>query len=176
MTGNVYFNPRETSILEIYSYYDAPMLFLAQGRFTQQYMAIVVGDDECGLPNKWVYCPISPEKLSILKSGKKDLHSAFFQPEMGFVLEVGKQDDSTYSVRTLKPGDQTSEKLLEMGIPEPGVLLPKQDFLNEWHAHIPVYSSVSSSTVVRNAPDKPARRFDESSSEHSSNERLSEAA
>lgn len=177
MNANMYFNPREMGILEIYSYYDAPMLFLAQDRFSQKYLTIVADTDEGGSPNRWIYCPLSLDSLRRLKAGELDLNTIFRRPEMGFVISAENRGESEYSAQLLKPGSHPDfEKIFCEIVPEPGVVLPQQDFLQGKPLNPTVFSGTFSVAPIRTTPENPAGKFVESATEHSSNERLSEAS
>jgi hypothetical protein len=76
----------DLSILEIYEFYNMPVLFACQNRTGHIYIASWI--DETETDNTWLYTPLSLSRFSQLRKRELDLHYAFVQPEDGFVLKV----------------------------------------------------------------------------------------
>ena len=74
------------TILEIYEFYNMPVLFACKNRTGQLYIAVWV--EESANANFWLYTPLSPERFATLRQGQIDLHEAFIQPEDIFVFKV----------------------------------------------------------------------------------------
>ena len=83
--------PRNTvlgnlTVLEIYEFYNMPILFACQNRTGHFYLAVWI--DETETENIWLYVPLSFQRLMNLRHGDLDLHDAFVQPEDGFVFKA----------------------------------------------------------------------------------------
>jgi hypothetical protein len=74
------------TILEIYEFYNMPVLFACQNRTGHLYLAVWI--DETESEDVWLYVPLSFQRLMGLRQGELDLHTAFTQPEDDFALEV----------------------------------------------------------------------------------------
>ncbi len=74
------------TILEIYEFYNMPVLFACQNRTGHFYLAVWI--DETEDDNAWLYVPLSFQRLMGLRQGELDLHDAFVQPEDDFVFKV----------------------------------------------------------------------------------------
>lgn len=74
------------TILEIYEFYNMPVLFACQNRTGHFYLAVWV--DETENENIWLYVPLSFQRLMNLRQGALELRDAFVQPEDGFVFKV----------------------------------------------------------------------------------------
>lgn len=73
-------------IIEIYEFYNMPVLFACKNRTGHIYIAVWI--DETQEQDLWLYAPISPERFTMMREGKIDLHDVFTKTEDGFVLEV----------------------------------------------------------------------------------------
>lgn len=73
-------------IIEIYEFYNMPVLFACKNRTGQLYIAVWI--DETVDDSIWLYTPLSPERFIALRQGKVDLHTVFVQPEDIFVFKV----------------------------------------------------------------------------------------
>ena len=83
--------PRDTflgnlKIIEIYEFYNMPVLFACQNNTGHLFLATWI--DESETENQWLYTPISVESFIQLRNGDSDLHDAFTLPEDGFVFIV----------------------------------------------------------------------------------------
>ena len=74
------------TMLEIYEFYNMPVLFACQNRTGQLFLAVWI--DETADENSWLYVPLSAERFAALRQGKIDLHNAFVSPEDIFVFKV----------------------------------------------------------------------------------------
>ena len=73
-------------IVEIYEYYDQPVLFSCKNAAGHLYL--VVAADENDQYETWLYAGVSTERLNLIRSGGIDLHDAFADPEDGCILQV----------------------------------------------------------------------------------------
>ncbi|RKU24563.1 hypothetical protein C6497_17220 [Candidatus Poribacteria bacterium] len=73
-------------IVEIYEYYDQPVLFSCKNAAGHLYL--VVAADENDQYETWFYASVSTERLNLIRSGGIDLHDAFSDPEDGCILQV----------------------------------------------------------------------------------------
>ena len=96
---------------EIYEYHDKPCLFSCQNKAGHTFLALSV--DETEDFDRWLYAPISLERLSRIKSGDIDLRNAFTQTEDNFVLDVKIFSDEKVptSIETIACTDLTDDLL-----------------------------------------------------------------
>ncbi|MEE2033630.1 DUF6575 domain-containing protein [Rhodococcus chondri] len=80
----------ELRLLETFAYYDGPRLFSCASNLGQNYLAIWVEEEE--EHDVWLYMPISPSRLSSIRSGGISLRSSILYAE-GFIYEVHIPDD-----------------------------------------------------------------------------------
>lgn len=73
-------------IIEIYDYYDQPILFACKN--AAGHLHLVVAADENDQYETWLYARVSPERLTLIRSGVIDLHDAFADPEDGRLFQV----------------------------------------------------------------------------------------
>ncbi|MBZ0304103.1 MAG: hypothetical protein K8J31_30485 [Anaerolineae bacterium] len=78
-------------ILEIYEYFDEPLLFVCQNASAQLYLAVLEDEDDDS--KTWLYAGLSPTRLQQVRSGGVDLYNAFRHAEDGFVFVVKIYDD-----------------------------------------------------------------------------------
>lgn len=97
-------------IFEIYEYYDQPCLFSCHNMAEHFFLAIWV--DETSDFDRWIYAPISLQRLTYLKSGGIDLRSAFFNAEDNFVFDVEVFHENNLSnIKTIACLDLTDDLL-----------------------------------------------------------------
>lgn len=98
-------------IIEIYDYYDQPILFSCKNAAGHLYL--VVAADENDQHETWLYAGISVERLNHVRSGAIDLHNAFAEPEGGFLLQatVPYDDQTPLQIEHIQP-NQISEDML----------------------------------------------------------------
>ena len=83
-------------VVEVYEYYDEPVLFCARSDTDQLFLA-VLSEDPKGGPKTWLYAPLSRAKLENLRNGAVSLYEAFRFPEDGLLLRTS--GDSSEWVR-----------------------------------------------------------------------------
>jgi hypothetical protein len=112
--------PKNTSlgqleIIEVYEYYDQPLLFACQNASSVRYLVVLEDEDDDS--ETWLYATISPTRHQQIRSGGIDLYSAFKQAEDGFVFVVQTfHDESISSDFNLVSVDElTEEQLPEQG-------------------------------------------------------------
>ena len=100
-------------IVEIYVYYDQPVLFSCKSAAGHLYLAVAA--DKNDEHETWLYVGVSTERLNLIRSGTIDLHDAFADPEDSFLLqEIIPYDDQTQPrMEPIEP-DQLSEDMLPM--------------------------------------------------------------
>ena len=76
----------ELEIVEIYDYYNVPILFSCRNSVSHLY--IVIFADHLPEYEMWLYAEVSLMRLNLIRSGVVDLHDAFSKPEMGRLLKV----------------------------------------------------------------------------------------
>lgn len=104
-------------IVEIYDYYDQPVLFSCKNTFGDLYL--VVAADENDQYETWLYAQISVDRLNLLHSDTIDLHDAFTDTEDGNVFQVKFPYDDTTPLTEKVKSSQISEDML----PDPGEYL-----------------------------------------------------
>ena len=100
-------------IIEVYDYYDQPLLFSCQN--VAGHLYLVVAADENDQHEVWLYAGVSAERLNLIRSGAIDLHDAFAGPEDGVLLQViaPYADQSPLRIEPIQP-NQISEDMLPM--------------------------------------------------------------
>ncbi|MCE7982969.1 MAG: hypothetical protein DYG89_17430 [Caldilinea sp. CFX5] len=83
------------TIVEIYEFYNMPVLFACRNRTGQFFLAEWI--DETTDENIWLYVPVSAERFAAVRQGKIDLHSAFVHPEDIFVFKVSVSKQLNHS-------------------------------------------------------------------------------
>ena len=73
-------------IIEIYDYYDQPILFACKN--AAGHLHLVVAADEDKQHETWLYVEVSVERLNLIRSGTIDLHDAFAYPESDYLFQV----------------------------------------------------------------------------------------
>lgn len=102
-------------IIEVFEYYDQPVLFACQNAAGSLYLAVLEDEDEDF--ESWLYAPMSPERFAQVRSGGVDLYSAFRNAEDGFVFRVTRHwaDPSAPNVDVIPVDQLTEEQLPEAG-------------------------------------------------------------
>lgn len=113
-----YPNFEKLETIEVYIYYDRPLLFACQDILSQKYLALFVDVDEHD-NETWIYVALSPRRFIMARSGGLDLFTTFGKPENGFVycLKI-TQDHNEISIEILEESQIKPEWL-----PKPGVRL-----------------------------------------------------
>ena len=73
-------------IIEIYDYYDQPILFACKNAAGPLHLVVAADEDE--QHETWLYVEVSIERLNLIRSGTIDLHDAFAYPENGCLFQV----------------------------------------------------------------------------------------
>ena len=76
----------ELEIVEIYDYYNVPILFSCRNSASHLY--IVIFADHLPEYEMWLYAEVSLTRLNLIRSGVVNLHDAFSKPEMGRLLKA----------------------------------------------------------------------------------------
>ena len=76
----------ELEIVEIYDYYNVPILFSCRNSVSHLY--IVIFADHSPEYETWLYAEVSLTRLNLIRSGVVDLHDAFSKPEMERLLKA----------------------------------------------------------------------------------------
>ena len=76
----------ELEIVEIYDYFNVPILFSCRNSVSHLY--IVIFADHSPEYETWLYAEVSLTRLNLIRSGVVDLHDAFSKPEMGRLLKA----------------------------------------------------------------------------------------
>ena len=110
--------PDEFPIDEVLVYYDGPRLMLQGCEDGQLYLAWWHDDD--GAVERWIYLPVSVERLRAILSGKMTDRYAMDNPEDGYILVVDVDWDNDAAMRTVKT---TTAALPQDALPHPDVRL-----------------------------------------------------
>lgn len=79
--------------IDVFVYYDQPLLFSCRDKKGQMYMAVAC--DETEKDEKWLYVPITPETNKLAKEEKISFHDIFTKPEQDLIyLLIVPYDDS----------------------------------------------------------------------------------
>ena len=110
--------PDEFPIDEVLVYYDGPRLMLQGYEDGQLYLAWWHDDD--GTVERWIYLPVSEERLRVILSGKMTDRYAMDNPEDGYILVVDVDWDNDAAMRTVKT---TTAALPQDALPDPDARL-----------------------------------------------------
>ena len=126
-------------IVEIYEYYDQPVLYSCKNASGHFYLVVAAAEDDQFLT--WLCVAVSTERLNLIRSGKIDLHDAFAYPENPYAIQIRVPYDEHASVQTdLIQSNQIPEDMLPM----PGECLDLQTDT------LPVLSNVGEIAKSRN--------------------------
>jgi hypothetical protein len=84
-------------IVEVYEFFDEPVLFACRDLLDSLYLAVWVEVTEEG--RTWLFARMSPRRFEHVRSGMISLHDAFAKAELGWVYEVRIPDDEHESAR-----------------------------------------------------------------------------
>ena len=76
----------ELEIVEVYDYYNFPLLFSCKNDTGKKYIAFIA--DELSGHEMWLYVEVSFKRLDMIKSGSVSLHDTFSKPEKGRLLKA----------------------------------------------------------------------------------------
>ncbi|WP_320055766.1 DUF6575 domain-containing protein [Desulfuromonas thiophila] len=100
----------------VFQFYDIPRLFTCSNKTGARFLALSVFDDYETF--KWLYLPISSDRLSTLIGKGLMLRSAFLEPEDGYLYMVESKFDGKSSVFHIFP-----EQIDDHDLPEDGAYL-----------------------------------------------------
>ncbi len=107
-------------VLEIYEFYDIPILFLCSNQYGHHYLVLSISEtDEY---NVWIYAAISKKRLKAVRAGAIDLYDAFKQTEDACIFKVTTLSTEPDTVTTVMCDDLRSEWLPTKG---PKLDIPK---------------------------------------------------
>lgn len=114
------FNQAKT--IEVYIYFDRPLLFACENEEGQKYLAVMAeqDDDENEI---WLYVPVSARRLAMVRSGGIDLHSAFGCSETDFAYLV--EIDNSGGIKTTQI---QNSQINEAWLPRPEAKLNKKTY------------------------------------------------
>jgi len=117
------FDPQFTDLgkletIEVYEYYDRPLLFSCKNVLGHVYVALLV--DENDESEIWYYVGVSKTRFDHIRTGGIDLRTTFAEPEEGVVIqvEIGRIDNQKISVTRVSMAQVKDEFL-----PAPGEFL-----------------------------------------------------
>jgi hypothetical protein len=114
MNGDPFFNPCEFNIIEVYVYYDRPLLFSCDDRLGHIYLAVLVEEGDDG--EKWLYVELSRTRFEYVRTGGMDLHDAYRRAENGYVYSVKYSSRGDYGgFESLRSNTLTEDMLPEKG-------------------------------------------------------------
>lgn len=121
--------PRDTflgrlEIIEVYEYYDRPVLFTAKNGAHFHYLVMML--DETSSSTSWLYVAVSQERWHAIRMGQVSLRAAYQQAEDAIVYEVTIFDAGhPTQIRILPSNTLTDEQL-----PAVGEVLHQEDRAN----------------------------------------------
>ena len=100
-------------IVEIYEYYDQPVLYSCKNASGHFYLVVAAAEDAQFLT--WLCVAASTERLNLIRSGKIDLHDAFVDSENPYAIQVRVPYEEHASVQTdFIQSNQIPEDMLPM--------------------------------------------------------------
>ena len=99
----------ELEMIEVYEYYDVPILFACQNAASRLY--IVLFADRLPEYEMWLYVEVSAQRFNLIRTGEINLHDTFFKPEMGRLIKAmipysdSEKFDSNYITPDQLPSD-----------------------------------------------------------------------
>ncbi len=105
-------------IVEVYAYYDQPVLYSCKNGSGHVFLVVAAAEDDQYLT--WLCVGVSIERLNLIRTGKIDLHDAFYDSENTYAVEVKVPYEKNASLQTnFIQSDQIPEDML----PIPGECL-----------------------------------------------------
>ncbi|AFD26794.1 DUF6575 domain-containing protein [Deinococcus gobiensis] len=102
-------------ILDVYEFFDKPILFSALDAEGILYLATWYDEPEDG-DERWIYSPISPDTLSKLRSGAIDFHTAFLDKTYGNAFYVSQNwNNKSCQISIIRKGDIIPDDLPDIG-------------------------------------------------------------
>jgi uncharacterized protein DUF6575 len=100
-------------IIEVYEYYDKPVLFACRSAAQMTYLVVLLDEAE---QSRWLYVALSTERFHKIRSGDIDLYNAFRGAEDEVVYEVTTFNIKHPSqIRVLPTSALNDEQLPERG-------------------------------------------------------------
>lgn len=93
----------ELELVEVFDYYDGPVLFTARMQAGQLLLGIYA--DVGPTHDSWLYLPVGRGRIDALRAHEIDLRTAFQQPEDGFVHLVRTGDSGSVDWSILEAGE-----------------------------------------------------------------------
>ncbi len=108
-------------ILEVYEFYDRPVLFACRNQSGSLFLAIWVAEHDG--EERWLYAPVSRSRLDAVRSGQIDLREAFASTEDGMLFLV------RVSEAGLQPEVEVLSEVEDDFLPQPGERLCLNELL-----------------------------------------------
>ena len=103
----------ELEIVEIYEYYDQPVLYSCKNASDHYYLVVAAAEDDQFLT--WLCVAVSTERLNLIRYGKIDLHDAFADSENRYAIQVQVPYKEDTPVQTdFVQSDQIPEDMLPL--------------------------------------------------------------
>ena len=121
-------------VIEVYDYYDFPLLFSCKNAVDQIYIAFIA--DELPEYEVWLYVEVSFARFNLVRSGKIDLFDTFTKPEMGRLIKVivPRNNSVNFSSVEVSPSDLPND-----------IFPPVNDYLDiEYTPYVPQTSVLPS--------------------------------
>ncbi|MAG31395.1 MAG: helicase [Deltaproteobacteria bacterium] len=101
----------DVDLVEVYEFYDEPVLFSCRDRTDLLYLAVL--SEETASHKTWLLTALSARRFSQLRAGALDLHSAFTDAERGQVYKarLPRTPDGTPAVEWVPSADLTRKEL-----------------------------------------------------------------
>ena len=116
-------------IVEVYEYYDQPVLYSCQNVSGQLYLVVAAAEDEKYLT--WLCTAVSTNRLNQIRSGFIDLQDAFTESENPYSVQVKvPYDENTSMMTDFVQSNQIPEDMLPMSgeCLEPENIIVSEDF------------------------------------------------
>jgi len=95
--------------LEVFEYFDIPILFLCKNTVGTMYLAICTHDDV--ETYEWIYLAVSNDRLSAILSKHITLYDAIVNPENECLFKVESDYDGVSTVNYILPGSLQADDL-----------------------------------------------------------------
>lgn len=98
---------------EVFEFFDFPRLFTCSNHTGQRFLVVSTFDD--GDVFKWLYLPLSTDRLSSVVDGRVTLYDAFKNPEDGYLFDVTTYISDPAKIEYLFPEQVPDEDLPRQG-------------------------------------------------------------
>lgn len=85
-------------LVEVYEYYDQPVLYSCKNASGQLYLVVAAAEDEKKMT--WLCTAVSDNRLNQIRSGFIDLHDAFAESENSYTIQVKVPYEQNTSIMT----------------------------------------------------------------------------